>query len=208
MKSMVTKQIVARGVRDKRVLAAVSKVPRHEFVPENETDGAYEDRPLPIGFGQTISQPYVVAFMTEKLGLRAEDRVLEIGTGSGYQTAILAETAGEVYTIEIIPELAKEVGDRFARLGYDRIHLKVGDGYFGWADEGPFDAILVTAAAERVPPPLIEQLKPGGRLIIPIGGEFSIQNLILIEKNTDGSTVQKELLSVRFVPMTGESRRP
>jgi protein-L-isoaspartate(D-aspartate) O-methyltransferase len=201
---MVRDQIAARDVRDARVLAVMRKIPRHLFVPSGWQSFAYTDQPLPIGEGQTISQPYIVAFMTEALELKPEDRVLEIGTGSGYQAAVLAELVREVYSIEIVEPLAKEAEARLRRLGYANVHVRCGDGYRGWPEAAPFDAIIVTAAPDHVPPPLIEQLAPNGRLVIPVGRFF--QDLIRIRRTDKG--LQKEtLLPVRFVPMTGESER-
>lgn len=200
---MVTEQIVARNVKDKKVLSAMLKVPRHEFVPENLKRFAYEDRPLPIGEDQTISQPYIVALMTELLALKGDERVLEIGTGSGYQAAILAEIAKEVYTIEIIPSLARSAEERLKRLGYKNIKVKIGDGYKGWEEYAPFDAIIVTAAPDHVPQPLVDQLKVGGRMVIPVGSMF--QELKLITKN--GGIRERDIIPVRFVPMTGEAQK-
>ncbi len=185
------------------VIAAMGRVERHEFVPEALRAAAYEDRPLPIGYGQTISQPYIVALMTNLLEPTAGDRVLEIGTGSGYQAAVLAELGLEVYSIEIIPELGDEAAARLDRLGYDNVATRVGDGYYGWPDRAPFDGLVVTAAAGHVPPPLIEQLKPGGRMVIPVGEPFRVQQLVLITKAADGSLRSRQLLPVRFVPLTG-----
>jgi len=198
---MVARQIKARGVRDGRVLAAMGRVPRHEFVPRAFLDSAYADQPLPIGYGQTISQPYIVAYMTEVLALTGREKVLEIGTGSGYQAAVLAETAGRVRSIEIIPELYAEAKGRLERLGFDKVKLKAGDGYFGWPEEGPFEAIVVTCAAGHVPPPLIEQLKPGGRMVIPVGPPMFVQTLVLVEKTAEGQVRTENLMSVRFVPL-------
>jgi protein-L-isoaspartate(D-aspartate) O-methyltransferase len=200
---MVQEQLMSRGIHDKRVLTAMSKVPREEFVPQNSRGGSYTDQPLPIGYDQTISQPYVVAFMTEHLRLQPGDRVLEIGTGSGYQAAILAELVAEVYTIEIIEPLAKRAEATLQRLGYKNVHVKAGDGYKGWPDHAPFDAITVTCAPDHVPQPLIDQLKEGGRMIIPVGG-FGDQELYLLEKK-NGQLQRRAVLPVRFVPMTGEA---
>lgn len=201
---MVREQIQAREVRDLRVLEAMRKIPRHLFVPPEMQSYAYEDTPLPIGQGQTISQPYVVAFMTEALELKPPDHVLEIGTGSGYQAAILAQLAREVYSIEIVEALAKEARERLARLGASNVHVRSGDGYRGWPEAAPFDAIIVTAAPDHVPQPLVDQLREGGRLVIPVGqGE---QSLIRIRRTPRG--VEREtLIPVRFVPMTGEAER-
>jgi len=199
--AMVAEQIAGRGVRDTATLRAMRTVPRHEFVPAALSDEAYGDHPLPIGFGQTISQPYIVGYMTELLGLGPRSRVLEIGAGSGYQAAILAEIAGEVYTVEIIGALATSAEERLRRLGYGRVQVRRGDGFEGWKDAAPFDAIIVTAAAGFVPPPLVEQLKPGGRLVIPVGSVYGAQNLVLVGKARDGSLTPRTLLPVRFVPL-------
>ena len=185
-------------------MQALAKVPRHEFVPLDERDRAYLNQPLPIGYGQTISQPYIVAIMTDLIGPGPDDRVLEIGTGSGYQAAVLAELVKQVYTIEIIGPLGLSADKRLQDLGYDNVTARVGDGYYGWPEHGPFDAILVTAAASHVPPPLIEQLKPGGRMVIPVGSRFLTQQLVLITKNKDSTLVTRQLLPVRFVPLTGK----
>ncbi len=184
------------------VMAAMGRVPRHEFVPEDVRAQAYEDRPLPIGYGQTISQPYIVALMTDLLEPAAGDRVLEIGTGSGYQAAVLAELGLEGYTIEIIPELGAAAAARLQRLGYEAVLTRTGDGYYGWPEHAPFDGIVVTAAAEHVPPPLVEQLKPGGRMVIPVGPAFMVQQLVLVTKAADGAVRTRQLLPVRFVPLT------
>ncbi len=199
--AMVREQIAARGVRDTATLRAMRAVPRHEFVPRNLQSSAYADHPLPIGYGQTISQPYIVGYMTELLGLGPRSRVLEIGTGSGYQAAILAEIAGEIYTVEIIPQLAASAAERLEQLGYGRVHVRNADGFYGWKDAAPFDAIIVTAAAGFVPPPLVEQLKPGGRLVIPVGSVYGAQSLVLVEKRLDGSIGTRTLLPVQFVPL-------
>ncbi len=188
---------------DPRVMQAMARVPRHEFVPASERRYAYENRPLPIGYGQTISQPYIVAIMTDLLKLEPGDRVLEIGTGSGYQAAVLAELVQQVYSIEIIGDLARRARGVLDRLGYKQVKTRVGDGYYGWQERAPFDAIIVTAAADHVPPPLIKQLKPGGRMLIPVGSRFMIQQLVLITKGDEGITTRL-LLPVRFVPLTGE----
>lgn len=197
---------VIDAIQDPRVIAAMRKVPRHEFVPEGMRPYAYEDRPLPIGFGQTISQPRIVAFMTEILRPRENDRILEIGTGSGYQAAILAELVREVYSIEIIPELAERASADFLRLGYSNIHVRVADGYQGWPEAAPFDAIIVTCAPDDIPPPLVAQLRDGGRLIIPVD-TFGNQALVLLHKQ--GTRLERQtVLPVRFVPMTGQAERP
>lgn len=197
-RNMVEYQIKARGIKDKRVLAAMLKVPRHLFVPEEMKDMAYRDEPLPIGYGQTISQPYIVAYMTEALKLRPEDKVLEIGTGSGYQTAILAELVRDVYTIEIIPELSERAQETLKNLGYTNIEFLIGDGSKGWPEKAPFDAILVSAAPAEVPPALVEQLQINGRLVIPVGTDS--QELVLIKKTKKGLE-KTRLIGVRFVPL-------
>lgn len=199
--NMVQTQIANRGIKDKEVLRAMHSVPRHEFVPDHLKKYAYADEPLPIGEDQTISQPYIVAYMTEKLELSSGDKVLEIGTGSGYQAAVLSELVDSVFTIEIVDVLAKRAGKKMAAMGYKNIYVKSGDGYKGWPEHAPFDAIIITAAPTIIPEPLVEQLKIGGRLILPLG-DYS-QDLFLITKNQDGITEQR-LLPVRFVPMTGE----
>ncbi len=199
---LVDQDIVPSGITNAAVLAAMRHVPRHRFVPEEFSVMAYEDRPLPIGFDQTVSQPSLVAYMVQALALRGDEKVLEIGTGSGYETAVLAEIAAEVFTIEIIEPLATRARETLEVLGYRNITLRVGDGYLGWPKEAPFDAIVVTAAPGRIPPPLLEQLRLGGRLIIPVGTSF--QQLILVRRTDDGYE-HTELLPVRFVPMTGEA---
>lgn len=188
---------------DERVLTALRKVPRHEFVTPSLKRLAYENRPLPIGHGQTISQPYIVAVMTDLLKTAPGHRVLEVGTGSGYQAAILAELVKEVYTIEIIEPLGREAKERIQRLGYRNIKTRIGDGYYGWEEAAPFDAIVVTAAASHVPPPLLRQLKPGGRMIVPVGGGFMVQQLMLVIKGPDGKITTRQLMPVMFVPLTG-----
>jgi protein-L-isoaspartate(D-aspartate) O-methyltransferase len=200
---MVQEQLMPRGVHDERVLAAISKVPREEFVPQDSRAASYTDQPLPIGYGQTISQPYIVAFMTEQLRPSSSDRVLEIGTGSGYQAAVLAELVAEVYSIEIIEPLAKTAEATLERLGYKNVQVKVGDGYKGWPEHAPFDAIIVTCAPDRVPQSLVDQLKDGGRMVIPVGDRFA-QELYLLEKK-NGQLKQSATLPVRFVPMAGEA---
>ncbi len=201
--SMVKNQIENRGIKDKSVLNAMRKVLRHEMVPSNFLNRAYSDGPLPIGYGQTISQPYIVAYMTEAIKPKPEHKVLEIGTGSGYQAAVLAEIVKEVYTIEIIKELYQSADKKLNQLGYKNIFCKAADGYYGWEEHAPFDAIVVTAAAEHIPPPLVEQLKDGGKMIIPVGAPFLNQNLILVEKKGEEITT-RSLLPVRFVPFTRE----
>src|SRR5438552_18216319 len=203
---MVKEQIVMRGILDERVLAALRKVPREQFVPEDVRAESYTDGPLPIGYGQTISQPYVVGFMTEKLQPQPKDRVLEIGTGSGYQAALLGELVADVYSIEIVEPLAKIAEATLQRLGYKNVYVKAGDGYKGWPEQAPFDAIIVTCAPDHVPQPLIDQLKEGGRMIIPVG-DFGDQQLYLLEKK-NGELEQRAVLPVRFVPMVGEAAKP
>jgi protein-L-isoaspartate(D-aspartate) O-methyltransferase len=201
-RAMIERDLVSRGIRDRRVLEAMGSIERELFVPEKLSSRAYEDRPLPIGEGQTISQPYMVAFMTELLNLTGTERLLEIGTGSGYQTAVLGKLASAVYSIEIIPKLSERAKVLLNRLGFDNVHLKVGDGFFGWEEQGPFDAILVTAAAAKIPEPLWRQLREGGRLIMPLGAEKQGQALVRVTKS-DGKQVVEELTGVVFVPLTG-----
>lgn len=203
---MVDRQILARGVRSEAVLKAMRFVPRHLFVPQDQRRNAYGDCPLPIGYGQTISQPYIVAYMTEVLGLGPGDKVLEIGTGSGYQAAVLAEITPKVYTVEIIEALGRQVRKRFGELGYDAVSTRIGDGYFGWEEHAPFDAIIVTAAAGHVPPPLVKQLKADGTMVIPIGSPYLIQTLMEVTKSKSGDLRTRSLMPVRFVPMTGEAQ--
>jgi protein-L-isoaspartate(D-aspartate) O-methyltransferase len=193
-----------RSSFDARVMAVLNAVPRHRFVPTEQLRVAYRNRPLPIGHGQTISQPYIVALMTDLINVKPRDVVLEIGTGSGYQAAILAELAQTVCTIEIIEPLAKLAEERLRAQGYARVRTKVGDGYYGWEECGPFDAIMVTAAASHVPPPLVRQLKPGGRIVIPVGAPFMAQHLMLVEKRDDGTIATRQVLPVIFVPLTGK----
>ncbi len=201
---MVRLQIESRGVRDAAVLAALREVPRHLFVPESYRRRAYRDGPLPLGYDQTISQPYIVAFMTEALQFKGDEKVLEIGTGSGYQAAVLAEVCDEVFTIEIVESLALRSRALLADLGYDNVHVRAGDGYRGWPEEAPFDAIIVTAAPDHVPKPLVDQLKVGGRMILPVGDQ--VQELVVLDKTAQGP-ILRSVLPVRFVPMTGEVRR-
>lgn len=198
---LVSQSIEKRGVTHQAVLKSMKTVPRHSFVPENIISRAYDDRPLGIGYGQTISQPFIVAYMTEAIDPKPNDKVLEIGTGSGYQAAVLAEIIKEVYTIEIVPELGNTAAARLKKLGYNNVQVKVSDGYYGWPEHGPYDAIMVTAAAEFVPPPLLEQLKEGGKIIIPIGSPYMNQTLMLVEKKGKKVTT-KSLLPVVFVPFT------
>ncbi|MDP4858235.1 MAG: protein-L-isoaspartate(D-aspartate) O-methyltransferase [Desulfobacterales bacterium] len=199
---MVRVQIETRGIKDPRVLAAMREVPRHLFVPQALRSKAYTDRPLPIGDGQTISQPYIVALMTEVLSLNASSRVLEIGTGSGYQAAVLAAVAGDVYTIEIKAMLYTQADRNLRTLRLDKVKNRLGDGYYGWAEQAPFDAIMITAAVDHIPPPLLRQLKDGGRLVLPLGNPFSYQNLVLVTKHAEDYTV-KQITGVLFVPLTG-----
>ena len=201
---MVETQIKRRGVKDEKVLKAMRKVPRHLFVPGDQRDQAYNDYPLKIGHGQTISQPYIVALMTELLKIEPDDRILEIGTGSGYQAAVLAELAAEVYTIEIVAPLAKSAEKLLGELGYSNITVQAGDGFFGWPEEAPFDGVMLTAAPVRVPQPLLEQLKDGGRLVVPEGKFY--QDLVVYEKIGD-HIKRREVIPVRFVPMTGRAEK-
>ena len=195
--------LAEHGITSSRVLAALRSVPRDRFVPERDRADAHENRPLPIGCGQTISQPFVVGYMTQALDIRAKDRVLEVGTGSGYQTAILAELTDQVYSVEIVPELARRARTTLDELGYSFVRTREGNGREGWPEEAPFDAIIVTAATDAVPPALIAQLTPGGRMIAPIGASPAGQDLVLIRKGADGRVSQEILLPVRFVPLTG-----
>jgi len=187
-----------------QVMHAMRNVKRHLFVPVHEQAYAYENRPLPIGHGQTISQPYMVAIMTDLLKPKKQHRVLEIGTGSGYQAAVLAELTSKVFTMEIIEPLGRQASKRLMKLGYKNIETRIGDGYYGWQEHAPFDAIVVTAAASSIPPPLIKQLKHGGRMVIPVGGAFMVQQLVLVEKDNKGKVSLKQILPVRFVPLTGK----
>lgn len=198
-----TAAATGRRALDPKVMAAMAKVPRHLFVPPVQQLYGYDNRPLPIGYGQTISQPYIVALMTDLMHVQPGDVTLEIGTGSGYQAAILSELVKEVYTIEIIEPLGKEAEQRLVRLDYRNVEVKIADGYYGWPERGPFDAIIVTAAASYIPPPLVRQLKPGGRMVIPVGASFLTQYLMLVEKQPDGSVVSRQILPVSFVPLTG-----
>ncbi|MGQ9664943.1 MAG: protein-L-isoaspartate(D-aspartate) O-methyltransferase [bacterium] len=200
-KQMVEEQVIARGIKDKNVIDAMLKVARHKFVPKEYEKYAYTDGPLPIGEGQTISQPYIVALMTEMLELKGEEKVLEIGTGSGYQAAILSLIAKEVYTIEIIPALAKSAQQRLESLGYKNVYVKSGDGFLGWPESAPFDGIIITCAAPRVPEPLIEQLAEGGRLVMPEGDEWQ---MLVLYKKVNGQLKKTEFIPVRFVPMKGK----
>ena len=199
-----TSRYLNQSTLDPRVLDAMARVPRHEFVPPDLVDLAYKNRPLPIGHGQTISQPYIVAIMTDLLNIEPGHRVLEIGTGSGYQAAVLAELNTSVWSIEIIEALGQQAQNRLQRLGYNNIDVRIGDGYYGWAEHAPFDAIVVTAASNHIPPPLLNQLKPGGKMIIPVGSRFSTQQLILITRRDNDEFITRQVLPVRFVPLTGK----
>ena len=201
-REMIERDLRSRGIKDPRVIESMSIVPRHLFVPEKYRPSAYQDRPLPIGEDQTISQPYVVALMTELLELQGDEKVLEVGTGSGYQAAVLSRLAKEVYTIEIIPVLAKRAKEILARLGYRNVWVKAGDGFFGWEEKGPFDAIMITASVEKVPPRLREQLREGGRLVMPLGNQRRVQNLVRLRK-IGGRDQVENITGVLFVPMTG-----
>lgn len=200
---MYTASYINKRALDKRVLEAMGQVPRHEFVPASQQRYAYENRPLPIGYGQTISQPYIVALMTDLVSPEPHHRVLEVGTGSGYQAAVLSQLVSSVYTIEIIPELGEAAGQRLEKLGYGNVTMRTGDGYYGWENAAPFDAIVVTAAADHIPPPLVRQLKPGGHMVIPVGGRFTTQELVLVSKDRGGEINLRQLLPVAFVPLTG-----
>ncbi len=198
-----TRHWIDRETLDPRVMASLGSTPRHLFVPSDAMRRAYENRPLPIGHGQTISQPYIVALMTDLIDPEPEDKVLEVGTGSGYQAAVLSPLVAEVYTIEIIPQLGIQAKDRLEAQGYDNVRCRIGDGYYGWPEAAPFDAVVVTAVAGQVPPPLIAQLKPGGTMVIPVGHRFGTQHLMMVEKQTNGELVTRQVLPVRFVPLTG-----
>jgi protein-L-isoaspartate(D-aspartate) O-methyltransferase len=202
-----TRLETGRPALGEAVMAAMAKVPRHEFVPPAERRNAYANRPLPIGMGQTISQPFIVALMTELMEVKTGDRVLEIGTGSGYQAAVLAELAGTVYTVEIVEPLAREAEQNLKRLGYRNVVTRIGDGYLGWPEQAQFDAIMVTAAPREVPQALINQLKPGGRLVVPVGSQSAGQSLLVIAKQPDGSITRRTVLAVRFVPLTDKTGR-
>lgn len=197
-----TEIYIDRSSLQPRVMQAMGKVPRHAFVPEEYQYYSYENRPLPIGHGQTISQPYIVALMTELLETRPTDKALEVGTGSGYQAAVLAELVDKVYTIEIIEELAEQATADLAKAGYKNVFTRNDDGYYGWPEQAPFDVIVVTAAAEHIPPPLIKQLKPGGRMVIPVGSRFMTQQLVLVKKDAQGKVTTRQILPVQFVPLT------
>ena len=199
-----TSDYIHKKSLDEKVMDVMARVPRHEFIPKNLWRYAYENRPLPIGEGQTISQPYIVALMTDLAGINRNSIVLEVGTGSGYQAAVLAELVDHVYTIEIIEELGKMADQTLDRLGYKNVSVRIGDGYNGWPEHAPFDAILVTAAPEKIPQPLVQQLKPGGRLVIPVGERFATQTLKVVEKDTSGKLTEHDVLPVGFVPLTGD----
>ncbi len=201
---MVTTLAERYDIHDEAVLRAMARVPRHLFVPASQRRNAYEDRPLPIGYGQTISQPFIVAYMTQVIGVTEDSRVLEIGTGSGYQAAVLAEITDKVYTIEIVPELAMSAEEHLRLAEVDTVRVRHGDGYYGWPDAAPFDAIIVTAAAPHIPPPLIEQLKDGGKMVIPVGSPYLTQQLVLVEKEK-GRPRTRNLIPVRFVPLTRQA---
>jgi len=198
-----TAEFLGKTQLDPAVLRAMRTVPRHAFVPKDEQARAYDNRPLPIGYGQTISQPYIVALMTDLLGVGPGDTVLEVGTGSGYQAAVLSGLVARVSTIEIVPQLGERAREVLQRLGFDNVEVRIGDGYYGWEERAPFDGIVVTAAASHVPPPLIRQLKPGGRMIIPVGSRFMVQELLLVEKSAAGEVSTRQILPVAFVPLTG-----
>ena len=206
-RQMVAVQLAGRDIRDEEVLRVMMRVPRHLFVGEKWREYAYADHPLPIGEDQTISQPYIVAYMTQALQLEAGERVLEVGTGSGYQAAVLGELAAEVYTIEIVPELAQKAGALLNRLGYENIHVRTGAGYFGWPQEAPFDAIIVTAAPEKIPQTLIQHLRPGGRMAIPIGRVHETQTLVRVTKDAEGNVSEQAGLPVAFVPIVAKKFR-
>ena len=204
-REMVQKQVRARGVEDRRVLTAMEQVPRHRFVPDDMRGSAYDDKPLPIGWDQTISQPYIVGLMTDLLDLKPSHKVLEIGTGSGYQAAVLSRLVADVYTIEIVKPLGEQARGTLERLGYSNVHTRIGDGYKGWPEAAPFDAIIVTAAPPQVPKPLLDQLAPGGKLVVPEGSSW--QDLTVYTRQKDGSFHKETVLPVRFVPMTGEAQQ-
>ena len=205
--SMVQTQLAARDITDKRVLEAMGRVPRHRFVLKRFEDAAYDDGPLPINSGQTISQPYIVALMTQLADVKPDGNVLDIGTGSGYQAAVLAEMGAKVASIEIVPELAEEAKARLKDLKYDKVEVRAGDGYRGWPERAPFDAIILAAAAPKIPQPLLDQLAPGGKLVLPVGEEGQIQELLVVTKEKDGTISRKRVAPVAFVPMTGEVQK-
>ena len=202
--SRETRAEVGKPAFDERVMAVMAQVPRHEFVPASQVPSAYRNRPLPIGHGQTISQPYIVALMTDLARVEPGHKVLEVGTGSGYQAAVMAHLAKAVYTIEIVEPLGLQAAQRLKTMGYANVEVRLGDGYNGWEEHAPYDAILVTASASHIPPPLIRQLKAGGRMVIPVGASFMVQYLMLVEKNLDGTVSTRQILPVRFVPLTGQ----
>ena len=199
-----TRAEIGKSAFDERVMSILARVPRHEFVPADQVASAYRNRPLPIGYGQTISQPYIVALMTDLARATPDHKVLEVGSGSGYQAAVMAHLAKAVYTIEIIEPLGFQAAQRLKTLGYSNVQVRVGDGYNGWDEHAPYDIILVTAAASHIPPPLLRQLKAGGRMVIPVGAAFMVQQLMLVEKNLDGSVSTRQILPVAFVPLTGK----
>lgn len=199
-----TRQYLDKSDFNTQVMEVMASVPRHEFVPADQLEYAYENRPLPIGHGQTISQPYIVALMTDLIETQRDYKVLEVGTGSAYQAAVLAELVDEVYSIEIVKPLAEAASERLSRLGYDNVQTRTGDGYYGWPEAGPFDAIVVTAASSHVPPPLIKQLRQGGRMVIPVGSRFMTQQLLFVEKDDEGQVFTRQVMPVRFVPLTGQ----
>ena len=206
MEVKYTRSFIGRDALSPAVMKAMAEVPRHEFVPEELRPFAYQNGPLGIGFGQTISQPYIVALMTDLLAVGPDSVVLEVGTGSGYQAAVLSRLVRQVYSLEIVPALAKAAAERLARLGYRNVEVKEGDGYHGWPAHAPFDGIIVTAAAPHIPAALIEQLRPGGRLVLPVGLPYSSQDLLLVEKDGEGNTQQRDILAVAFVPLTGDGQ--
>ncbi|HKL22168.1 MAG TPA: protein-L-isoaspartate(D-aspartate) O-methyltransferase [Tichowtungia sp.] len=208
-REMVENQIVARGITNDAVIAAMRTVPRHLLIPEKYRRDPYGDHPIPIGYGQTISQPYIVAYMTRVLDVEPGDKVLEVGTGSGYQAAVLAEITPNVYSIEIVPQLADHAKQALQQAGYEKVTVRQGDGYYGWEEKAPWDAIVVTAAAGHIPPPLVQQLRKGGRMVIPVGSGFGTQYLLLVEKNDTGEVSTRNLMPVRFVPFTrAEKEQP
>jgi protein-L-isoaspartate(D-aspartate) O-methyltransferase len=199
-----TRAEIGKSAFDERVMSVLARVPRHQFVPADQVTAAYRNRPLPIGHGQTISQPYIVALMTDLVRAEPDHKVLEVGTGSGYQAAVMAHLAKVVYTIEIVEPLGLQAAQRLSTLGYTNVQVRVGDGYNGWEEHAPFDTILVTAAASHIPPPLLRQLKAGGRMVIPVGAAFMVQQLMLVEKHLDGTVSTRQILPVAFVPLTGK----
>ena len=199
-----TSLYIGKQALNERVMSVMGTVPRHEFVPASLRSSAYENRPLSIGHGQTISQPYIVALMTDLVDPGEEDTVLEIGTGSGYQAAILSALVKKVYSIEIVEALGQSASIRLQKLGYDNVETRLGDGYYGWPEQGPFDAIVVTAASSHIPPPLVQQIKPGGIMLIPVGSQFQVQQLTLVKKDKTGGIITRQVLPVRFVPLTGK----